>query len=73
MHIIAGMANLFCPRSLAAVALHGCMITRHAEYRDVDQIKGQLCLAGDTEDLMLLAVVAVTVGYGLRPEDNIDV
>lgn len=28
---------------------------------------------GDTEDLMLLAVVAVTVGYGLRPEDLIEV
>ena len=28
-----------------------------------------LHFAGDTEDLMLLAVVAVTVGYGLRPED----
>lgn len=29
--------------------------------------------AGDTEDLMLLAVVAVTVGYGLRFEDLVDV
>lgn len=29
--------------------------------------------AGDTEDAMLLAVVAVTVGYGLRAEDNVEV
>lgn len=28
---------------------------------------------GDTDDSMLLAVVAVTVGYGLRPESMIEV
>ena len=37
------------------------------------QIGKILCSAGDTEDLMLLAVVAVTVGYGLRPEDLVEV
>lgn len=37
------------------------------------QLSNNISSAGDTEDLMLLAVVAVTVGYGLRPEDLIEV
>ena len=32
-----------------------------------------LFFAGDTEDSLLIAVVAVTVGYGIRPESLVDV